>query len=532
MSSQQTALGSTDSSPGMAAPSSCAELIVGISGARRNAAAAVAAQGRLIAACEQERITRARGVGIASAGLPIDAVETILRIAGRTARDVTTYAAGEPDIAFPAGWPHLRLDHHYAHAATAFHSSPFDEAIIVVCDRHSDPEVTVWRGTGPDIVATQWRWEGPGFASLYDAAVEAGGLTVDRDEHRLEALGRLGADDNDDDDDDDGSACAREGASFTIPPDWAIRLRQESGLDAQPRSLTAAARFARRVHRHLGAALREVLRGIRKRFACPHLCLAGGFFYNTYFTTLVRQSGLYARTFVPVNPGNAGLAVGIALASARQARAPSSPPVALSPFLGPAYSAEEIKAVLDNCKLSYVYANERQILEQTVDALRRSELVGWFHGRMEWGPRALGNRSILASPISPYVLENLNAFLKGREPYRVYGVSVCEEDLARDFNGPCSPFMEHEHEIRDPERFRHIMPVPHGRLRVQTVGDDPPQLRRLLKAFGAATGVPVLVNTSFNGFREPIVCTPRDAVRVFYGTGLDMLVIGNFIIRK
>jgi carbamoyltransferase len=152
---------------------------------------------------------------------------------------------------------------------------------------------------------------------------------------------------------------------------------------------------------------------------------------------------------------------------------------------------------------------------------------------MEWGARALGNRSILASPAIPYTLENLNVFLKHREPHRSYGVSVCLEDAPRFFEGPpASPFMEFEYAAKDPDSFRHLMPFKTNRLRVQTVEHVPALFRRLLKMFGEASALPVLVNTSFNGFHEPIVCTPRDAVRVFYGTGLDMAVLGNFVLEK
>jgi len=152
---------------------------------------------------------------------------------------------------------------------------------------------------------------------------------------------------------------------------------------------------------------------------------------------------------------------------------------------------------------------------------------------MEWGARALGNRSILASPVSPYVLENLNVFLKQRAAHHSYSVSVCSEDTPRYFRGPASSdFMEYEHDVIDPEALRTLLPLKASSLRLQTVPESLTSFHTLIKAFGAATGVPILVNTSFNGFNEPIVCTPRDAVRVFYGTGLDMAVIGNFVLQK
>ncbi len=167
-------------------------------------------------------------------------------------------------------------------------------------------------------------------------------------------------------------------------------------------------------------------------------------------------------------------------------------------------------------------------------ALAKGQLVGWFQGRMEWGARALGNRSILASPVAPYVLENLNVFLKQREPHRTYSVAICEEDLPR--------YLPRSSEIRV-----HGVPVrgagsrtaatacclqTRSRLRVQTVDESAGTFYQLIRAFGDLTGVPMVVNTSFNGFNEPIVCNPRDAVRVFYGTGLDLAILDSLVLQK
>jgi carbamoyltransferase len=138
--------------------------------------------------------------------------------------------------------------------------------------------------------------------------------------------------------------------------------------------------------------------------------------------------------------------VGAAIAAS--GRRPRHAP--LSPFLGPEYDATEVKAVLDNCKLSYDYLNDGQILSEATSALMRGHLVGWFQGRMEWGPRALGNRSILANPSAPYTLENLNLFLKQRDPHRSYSLSVCLEDALAYFEGPPkSDFMEFEYRVKD-----------------------------------------------------------------------------------
>jgi carbamoyltransferase len=205
----------------------------------------------------------------------------------------------------------------------------------------------------------------------------------------------------------------------------------------------------------------------------------------------------------------------------------------MSPFLGPEFSPQQIKAVLDNCKLSYDYLRNGQVVERTAAALAKGQFVGWFQGRMEWGPRALGHRSILASPAAPYVLENLNRFLKHRAPHETYSVVVCAEDLPRYFRGPArSSFMEYEYEVIDRDLLQNLLPPSTTKLRVQTVDESAGVFYELIRTFGDVTGVPMLVNTSYNGFNEPIVCSPRDAIRVFYGTGLDMAALGGLVLQK
>jgi len=197
-------------------------------------------------------------------------------------------------------------------------------------------------------------------------------------------------------------------------------------------------------------------------------------------------------------------------------------------------SDAEIKATLENCKVDYTWVSESEAVEIAVDALRRGRLVGWYDGAMEWGPRALGARSILANPFAPYVLENLNHFLKNRDPWRGYALSALEPALEHSLSGPSeAPFMECDFRPHDVERFRHVLPSPTAGIRVQVVGHESlPRFRSVLAAFGTESGIPCLVNTSFNSFNEPIVCSPRDAIRVFYGSGLDVLLLGNFLLTK
>jgi carbamoyltransferase len=203
---------------------------------------------------------------------------------------------------------------------------------------------------------------------------------------------------------------------------------------------------------------------------------------------------------------------------------------------GPSYSNEEIKQVLDNCKASYRWANtEDQKVEEALRFLRVGKIVAWFQGAAEFGPRALGNRSLLASPWSPYVKENLNDFVKHRESYRPFALSVPEDECSRYFD--CSPagrfmatmgFARPEYR-KTLERFL----LPGDRVRLHIVERATyPLLWNLLKRFGEDSPAPLLVNTSFNLFGEPLVITPRQAVRSYFCSGADALIAGNFVLSK
>jgi carbamoyltransferase len=502
-------------------------VIIGLAGATRNGAVAVCDDGRVIGMCEHERVTRTRREPLTPGRLPMQTLSTILRMGSYNEADVATYAVAEAPITLPADVPVEYIDHHRAHAATAFYTSHFPNATILVCDRSGDPEVTLWLGDEDGIHRTDFDWRGPGLATLYSYAAEAMGFGAEG-EAKLEALARVAG--------PDGRAhvppVAWRGGSLYVPSSFQSAVSDATLGDGSHAGAAGRAAVAAEVQRQIGDALLEVVTSIKREYGGSNLCLAGGLFYNSFFNTLVARSNVYENTFVPANPGNAGVAIGAALIASPHP-VPRHAPCATSPFLGPGFTAQDIKATLDNCKLSYDYLSNGRLIDQTTAALVKGELVGWFHGRMEWGVRALGNRSILASPTAPYVLENLNRFLKQRDPHRTYSVAVCAEDVSRFFCGPpASPLMEFEYEVLDRVLFRHLLPENATRLRVQTVDESAGSFYELLRAFGDLTGVPVLVNTSFNGFNEPIVCHPRDAVRVFYGTGLDMAVLDGLVLRK
>jgi carbamoyltransferase len=507
-----------------------ATVIVGVSGALRNATVAVAVDGELRAVCEQERLTRVRGAGLVAGAFPADALEVTLSTAGGLQRsDVTRYAAGEAAVQLPSGVPVARVDHHQAHAAAALYLTGTPSAAVLVCDSRPSDSLSVWTGTADRLARHEWPASTENLAAIYGRAAAVLGFPPGR-EHELEALARL---ETGDESERFADVLTYQDGLFRLPAGWSALEASLAGSAGEP--LRRKARTASAFQRHVGDLLVQLAADIRRLAGQPRLCLGGGLFYNTSFTTRLRECGVFDDVLVPPNPGNAGVSVGAALASGGGRL---HQPGVVSPFLGPAYDAESVKRTLDNCKLSYECLDENAIASTAVDALTRGQLVGWFQGRMEWGHRALGHRSILASPLSPYVLENLNVYLKHRPRHRAYGVSVPEASLPRFFAGPpLSRFMEFEHEPLDPERLRGVLPEGTRTLRVQTVPERPDdeasaRYLRLHESFGGATGVPILVNTSFNGFSEPMVCSPRDAIRVFFGSGLDMLVLDRFVIRK
>ena len=499
-------------------------VVVGFGGASRNAAVALCADGRLLAACERERLTRVRAIGVDHGRAP-ETEQAVLRIAGYEPGQIDAYACAEPGIAAPASNACVQLDHHFAHAATAFLTSPFERAAILICDRHGDPEVSLWRGEGPSIKPLSPRWSGPGLARLYSACAVAFGL--EGEEQRLEALARGGVAE---------PIAALERFAFAgdyiAYADRLQRVVAERYAAASSSGFFAVAALAASVQAHLGDLLIELVTSIHAATGLDQLCVGGGLFYNTYFNTRIARSGIFGRVQVPVNPGNAGLSAGAALAvGLDRTRTRLDRPT--SPFLGPGYDKEDIKKTLDNCKLSYRYLVEPELIAAVAGTLARGGLVGWFQDRMEWGHRALGHRSILASPAAPHVLENLNGYLRKRDIHHPYAFSVCEDDRARLFDGPpAAELMEYDYEVRDESTLRHALPPGHRTVRLHTVGSEPALFRTLLSCMREEHGVPALVNTSFNGFQEPIVCSPRDAIRVFYGSGLDVLAIGRFLIRK
>jgi carbamoyltransferase len=267
--------------------------------------------------------------------------------------------------------------------------------------------------------------------------------------------------------------------------------------------------------------------------SADNLCLAGGVALNCVLNSRLRDRGPFRRIWVQPAAGDAGTALGAALWVDLQERHSEERAYRMDHvFLGPAYGDSEIEEFLRWSKLPY--RRMKHIADETADLLVQDKIIGWFQGRMEFGPRALGARSILASPLHASMQTRINE-LKDREDFRPVAPVVLEEEAERWFaRAAVSPFMLFVYDVL-PDKAERIPAVRHvdGTARVQTINRSQHALYYdLLKAFQRRTGVPVLVNTSFNTRGEPIVCSPRDAVESFWTSPLDALVIGSFLLEK
>jgi predicted NodU family carbamoyl transferase len=265
----------------------------------------------------------------------------------------------------------------------------------------------------------------------------------------------------------------------------------------------------------LRAKICDLVRSISEADRASTVALSGGVFQSWSLNDAVSREFSATRFVVSFAPGDPCCAIGGPLVLSGYKGA------CLRPFLGPRYSRNDVKAVLDNCKSRYELCSFSETLDIASDALKGGKMVGWFSGPCEFGYRALGGRSVFANPADPYASDNLSSFLKRRPAYLTYAVSMNDTDMLT----VDSPHLSRS--TRLPEYFGDA-PV-----RIQTVkGTDNPELHQLLETFQKRTGVRALLNTSLNYFDEPIACAPRDALKTFYASGLDLLIMESFVLKK
>jgi carbamoyltransferase len=590
--------------------------VLGISAYYHDSAAALLRDGEIVAAAQEERFTRRKH----DASFPARAIEYCMAEGGigpgeidhvafydkpflKFERLLETYVAFAPrgfpsfrmavpvwlreklflksllrkelDRVAPGGdWePRLRFsEHHLSHAASAFFPSPFRDAVVLDMDgvgEWATTSVAIGHGKALSIVKEIHFPHSIGL--LYSAFTYYTGFKVNSGEYKVMGLAPYG---------EPRYAQRILDHLIDLKPDGSFRLDQ-SYFDYCTGLAMTSARFhelfggpprkpedaLEQRHMDLAASVQVVTeevvlrltRSLASETGIANLCLAGGVALNCVANGKVLRDGKFEGLWIQPAAGDAGGALGAALAvhhihlgREREARAGDA---MRGSFLGPAYPQPEIESRLAACGARYEVLGEQQLIEAVADALVRQAAVGWFQGRMEFGPRALGGRSILGDARSAAMQSVLNLKIKFRESFRPFAPSVLREEAGSWFElDTDSPYMllvadvargrrcdvsEAERALAGLERLKarrsEIPAATHVdySARIQTVHRDTnPRYHALLEAFKRKTGCPVLVNTSFNVRGEPIVCTPEDAFRCFMGTEIDVLAVGNCLLRK
>lgn len=559
-------------------------IVVGISAFYHESACCLLRDGRLVAAAEEERFSRIKH----DPRLPVSAFRYCLKEAGVGIDDVDGVAyyeigchklarqlwaglpeGGSPDLPWlDAELPYRSIEeelgyddavyhfpHHKSHAASAFYYSGFPEAAVLTVDGVGEWDTTTYgRGTGAKL-ETFDRVEFPhSLGLLYSTLTAYLGFAVNDGEYKVMGLAPYGepryADKV------RQLVSSLNGGRFELDLRYfdflrGRRMYSEALCDlfgAPPRARGGEiTRFHQDVARSLQTVLEEILlekaRWLHLRTGSSNLCMAGGVALNCVANGRILREGPFKRLFVQPAAGDSGGCLGAAalLHLKLTGPAPAQPSLinSISPMrdarLGPSWSADEVARLLASTGLPSqdFRGREAELLEAVVDRLAAGKVVGWFHGRMEMGPRALGARSLLADPRDPEMRDRLNRMVKKREAFRPFAPSVLLAHAAEHLNlDHPSPFMLETCQVRSPLDLPAVTHVD-GSARPQTVDPEVlPRYAALLEAFRLRTGCPILVNTSFNVKGEPIVCSPVDALLCFGTTGIDSLVLEDFVLDR
>jgi carbamoyltransferase len=522
-------------------------VIVGLGGLLSDPACCVIKDGRLAAAVEQAKVSRQDRPG----AFPNEAFALALEGAGVNATEIEGVAVARPfasgpesaaQIALRARFPSsdiIVVEHHLAHAASSFYASGMENAAVLSVDRAGDfRSGALFRGQNSHLLPVKEMYFPDSFGDLFNRVTEMLGFEPRAGEHKVQWMSASGT--------PAYLAVFRKilhagpsgwprlersyfDADRTTHGGFSNKFYHETGIDSgQPLSQQTKADVASSLQNAIEEAVFAIL------MPAQDVCMAGGLALNALLIRALENE--FAGVFVQPVAGNAGTALGAALHAwhnfyGETARVPFE-----TLCLGPSYTAAQIKSVLENCKLRFSYLlTEGELIERAIAALADNKIVAWMQGRMEFGPRALGNRSILASPLNPYSTENLNVYIKHREGFRKFAASVPADHAAEYFEvGANARYLATVGKVKPQHRevFSAAL-LGADLIRVHVVSkEENPLYHALLTAAGKANGLPVLYNTSFNLFGDPLVCTPRDAVRSFYSSGIDALFAGSFYLEK
>jgi carbamoyltransferase len=540
--------------------------VLGVNAVFHDPAAALVIDGAIVAAAEEERFSRRKHgkapVPFSTWEVPAEAMRFCLERAGLEPGDLDAVAYSyDPELAHqPDGdltadeWEGLRtlyaaraplfmrtvlpgldparvrfVPHHVAHAASAYLAAPFDEASVLVVDGRGERASHMAghgdRARGLEVLAAQELPHSLGL--MYEEVTEHLGFRRSSDEYKVMAMASYGR--------PAYLTRLREwvratgDGGFTVAPiDWsALAPRLDRGEDWQPEHADLAAS----VQRRLEEVLVELASWLYDQTGDSDLVLAGGVALNCVANSRLLADGPYESIWVQPAAGDSGTALGAALHVAHDLGDEIEPMSTAA--LGRDFGEEALEAWLDTAGMAYERPTD--VAEEVAETLAADGIVAWFQGRSEFGPRALGHRSLLADPRSQSNLERLND-VKGREQFRPVAPMVLAERAGEIFTGGPLPsdYMLFTHDVREPWRAR-IPAVVHvdGTARIQTVqGADEPLVARMLTAFERRTGVPVVVNTSLNTAGRPMVDDPRDALECFGSAPVDLLAIGPFVVRR
>jgi carbamoyltransferase len=429
----------------------------------------------------------------------------------------------------PSQWHYV--EHHLSHAASAFLPSPYENAAVLTIDGRGEKATTTFSmGEGNDIRRISQVNLPNSLGLLYEQVTSHLGFLHSSDEYKVMALASYGkpvfADKL------RSMIHLADSGQYVIDHEKLAELigpARERGEEFGKRHFD----IAHSMQAVLQESVLELAAWLKRETGADNLCFAGGVALNCVLNACLRDSGLFKNIWVQPAAGDSGTALGAAMwIDARRTTEPAQRFFMDHAYWGPDYRDEEIEAFLNWTKTPYRKLDD--VAAEAAALLAEDKIIGWYQGRMEYGPRALGSRSILASPIHADMQAKLNE-VKDREDFRPVAPVVLEEDAADWFDGASySPFMLFVYKVKEDKKDK-IPAVCHvdGTARIQTVNRRQHQrYYDLLQAFKAKTGVPVLINTSFNTLGKPIVCTPRDAVECFWSSPFDALVIGSFLIEK